>query len=135
MVKRKTAPLSLQQKIKECAAAALDKKAEKVVSLDLRKFSGFAEAFLICNGTHPKQNQAIAQNIYERLRELGAKPIGMEGEETGAWILIDTGDLVVHVFDEQTRSYYDLERLWADAPRRAYSDEPPAPKARAAQRG
>ncbi len=121
---RTTSRKALQEKIRACAYAALSKKAERVVALDVRKVAGYADTFLVCSGTHPRQNQAIADAVVKALEDRGEKFVNMEGQVPGNWILIDTGDLVVHVFDEATRAYYNLENLWHDAPREEITDEP-----------
>ncbi len=95
--------------------AASDKKAEDIVALDLRGVASFADYFLICSGTSTRQVQAIAEAILEKLEEHGIRPLHLEGETVAQWILIDYGDLIVHVFEHTARQYYDLERLWRDA--------------------
>ncbi len=97
--------------------AASDKKAENIVALDLRGVASFTDYFLICSGTSTRQVQAIAEAILEKLEEHGTRPLHVEGEVVAQWILIDYGDLVVHVFEQSAREYYDLERLWRDAER------------------
>ncbi len=96
--------------------AAEAKKALDVKILDLQGVSGFTDYFLICSGTNSRQNHAISDEIGEQLAMLGVKPISTEGYESANWILMDYGDFVVHVFGEQARSFYDLERLWGMAP-------------------
>jgi len=97
--------------------AASDKKAENIVALDLRGVASFTDYFLICSGTSTRQVQAIAEAILETLEEHGTRPLHVEGETVAQWILIDYGDLIVHVFEQSAREYYDLERLWRDAER------------------
>jgi ribosome-associated protein len=72
---------------------------------------------MICHGTNRRQVRAIAEGIVEDLRALGARPIGVEGLDASRWVLIDYGDVVIHVFDEAMRGFYDLDALWGDAPR------------------
>jgi nicotinate-nucleotide adenylyltransferase len=104
--------------IVHAVAAAQDKKASDVLVLDLRGLSDVTDHFLICSGTSDRQVLAIADNIQERLqRELGRKPKHVEGLRTADWILLDYVDLVVHVFLEERRQFYRLERLWGDARR------------------
>ena len=98
-------------------AAALDKKAENVVVLDLTKASAFTDFFVICNGTNKRQVQAIADAVREAIAKGGAKPALVEGYERGDWILIDYFDFIVHVFMPATRDFYGLEKLWGDAER------------------
>lgn len=94
-------------------------KAEELVLLDLRGIANFTDFFLICNGTSERQVRAIADRIEEQLRAHRYFLLHKEGYEEGSWVLLDYVDLVVHVFSPRTRSYYDLERLWADAPKMA----------------
>ncbi|WP_321474235.1 ribosome silencing factor [uncultured Paludibaculum sp.] len=96
--------------------AAEAKKAEGVRILDLREVTSFADYFLICAGSNQRQNQAIWDEIALRMKkEAGEAPISVEGYENGEWILGDFGDLIVHVFSQEKREYYQLERLWRDA--------------------
>ena len=98
-------------------SAAFDRKAEELKVLHLGQVSDFTDHFLICNGTNERQVQAIADLIVERLREVGVRPLHVEGYDHGRWVLIDYGgDLVIHVFQDETRRFYSLERLWSDAP-------------------
>lgn len=103
-------------RVKNAVAAALDKKAENVRVLCLRPVSDFADYFLICTGTNDRQVQAIADAVQDALRAEGVRPLHVEGERVGAWVLVDYGDLVVHVFQPEPRGFYGLERLWSDAP-------------------
>jgi ribosome-associated protein len=96
--------------------AALERKAERPVALDVRAISSFADTFVIVTGRSDRQVRAIAEHIAEVTRGGGERPIGIEGREEGHWVLMDYGDLIVHVFDPETRDHYDLERLWSDAP-------------------
>ena len=97
--------------------AALDKKAEHTVVLDLTKASAFTDFFVICTGTNRRQVQAIADGVQEAIAKKGAKPALVEGYERGEWILIDYFDFIVHIFTPATRDFYALERLWGDAKR------------------
>lgn len=98
--------------------AALDKKATDVVVLDLGGKTSFCDYFVLCSGNSPRHVRAIATHMREHLRkERGLKPLGYEGLETGKWALLDYDDVLVHVFEEKARVYYDLEGLWMDAGR------------------
>ncbi len=108
------------------AAQAL--KAEEVVLLDLRGIATFTDFFVICSGTSQRQVRAIADRIDEKLRANRYSLLHQEGYEEGSWVLLDYVDLVVHVFFPETRDYYDLERLWADAPRMDLKKLPPPAK-------
>lgn len=96
--------------------AAESKKALDVKILNLQDISSFTDYFLICSGTNPRQNHAISDEIGEQLAKLGLKPISTEGYESANWILMDYGDFLVHIFSEEARAFYDLERLWGIAP-------------------
>ena len=98
-----------------CVRYALDKKAYDLLLLDVSGLTSLADFFLICTGRSDTQVQAIAQSIEESLGKLGRKPRTVEGLRSGHWVLIDYGDVVVHVFLESVRTFYDLERLWARA--------------------
>ncbi len=100
-----------------CARAAIDKKAEQVKLLDLSELSGFTDYFIIASGTSDRQVQAIADAVELELDDAGYILISQEGYSEGRWVLMDFGDVVVHVFQDALRDYYDLESLWADAPR------------------
>ena len=99
-----------------CVRYALDKKAYDLLLLDVGPYTSLADYFLICTGRSDTQVQAIAQSIEENLRTLGRRPRTVEGLRSGHWALLDYGDVVVHVFLESVRAFYDLERLWARAP-------------------
>ncbi|MBX6394761.1 MAG: ribosome silencing factor [Alicyclobacillaceae bacterium] len=98
------------------ADAAADKKAGNVVILDIRGLSVVADYFVICSGQSRTQVQAIADHVREKLEEHGVFARGVEGRDEARWILLDFGDVVVHVFREEEREFYNLERLWGDAP-------------------
>jgi ribosome-associated protein len=101
---------------RRAAHAALDKKATDVVLIDLRKHSSYADFLVVCSGNNERQLEAIADGVDKSLREAGDVAIGTEGARGGRWVLLDFGDVVVHVFAEDERAYYDLEGLWSDAP-------------------
>lgn len=96
--------------------AADDKRAEDIVVLNMKGISLIADYFLICHGNSDKQVQAIAREIKEKVEEMGYDIKRMEGFDEARWILVDLGDVVVHVFHREERGYYKLERLWGDAP-------------------
>jgi len=109
--------LTLAEKTQLCALAADSKKAEDIVVLDVGPLSSVADHFLICSGASDRQVRAIADAIEEELTQNGEKPLAMEGYHKGTWVLIDCADVIVHVFDDETRSFYNLERLWHRAAR------------------
>jgi len=104
------------QRVRAAVVAADDRKAVELKILHLQKVSDFTDYFLICSGTSERQVQAIAGAVEERLRANGLRPLHVEGYNRGQWVLHDYGDLVVHVFQEEPRRHYALERLWGDAP-------------------
>ena len=97
------------------AAAAAEKKATDLLVLEIAKLLDIADYFLICSGSSNKQTKAISNEVRRTLRENGSSPLRVAGEGKGDWILLDYGDLVIHIFTEETRDYYQLERLWRDA--------------------
>lgn len=100
------------------ARAAADKKAEQVLVLDVGPMLGIADAFIISSGSNDRQVRTIAEAVEDALREAhGKKPKRVEGMDDARWVLLDFGDLVVHVFNGEARAYYELERLWSDAVR------------------
>ncbi len=109
--------LSTWQRALECTRSALDKKAYDLVVLDTAKHTSIADYFVICSGRFDTQVQAIADTVCDHLGSLGVEPIAVEGREHGQWVLVDFGDVVLHVFYVPVRGFYDLERLWAKAPR------------------
>jgi len=112
-------PLALTdtaQRVREAVSAADDRKAVDLKVLHLQKVSDFTDYFLICSGTSERQVQAIADGVEERLRAKRLRPLHVEGYNRAQWVLLDYGDLVVHVFQEEPRRHYALERLWSDAP-------------------
>ncbi|MCX7780844.1 MAG: ribosome silencing factor [Negativicutes bacterium] len=111
------AKLCLQQ---AAAAAASEKKARDIVILDMRELTPVTDYFVICSANSTTQVQAIADNIEEKLLEQGVKPLAKEGYREARWILLDYGACVVHVFMEEDRQFYNLERLWGDAEKQVY---------------
>jgi ribosome-associated protein len=102
----------------------LDRKAEDVTLLDLRTLGGATDFFLLSTGRSDTHVTAIADNLVEELRKEGVRPFGLEGMRGGRWVLIDYVDFVVHVFHPAAREFYQLERLWGDAPVREFSAAP-----------
>src|SRR4030043_1340934 len=100
-----------------CLKAALEKKALDPVLVELKGMTSFTDYFLLCSGKSDRQVQAIAQGIEEALKKKGIRPLGQEGMTGGRWVLMDYADVVVHIFLEPVRNFYDLEGLWIDAPR------------------
>lgn len=103
------------QKARLAALSADDKKAREVKILDIRSITTVADYFVICSGTSPTHVRAIADNVEEKLLECGYPLHHVEGYQNGRWVLLDFGDVVVHVMLEEERQFYNLERLWGDA--------------------
>jgi ribosome-associated protein len=134
----------LKQQVNEAILACQDKQAEDVAILELEKDSGaFTDYFVMCSGTNPRQVQAIADAVDERLEALGLRVTHSEGYKQAEWVLLDYVDFVVHIFSEKARQFYDLERLWKSAkrlepaelmakPRRVAVAKSVAPKSKAA---
>ncbi|MHA1571585.1 MAG: ribosome silencing factor [Alphaproteobacteria bacterium] len=120
----KPSRLSGEEKARICARLADFKKGEDITILDLRRVTYVTEFFVIITGTNPRQLQAIARSIEEEMTLRGAKKPGLEGAGAESrWILLDYGDVVVHVFADEWRKLYDLELLWGDMPRLAWAGE------------
>ncbi len=97
--------------------AALGRKAFDLVVLDVRVLTSVADAFIICSGRSNRQVTAIAEFIQTELKKAGIKPLSVEGKKEGHWVLLDYGHVIIHVFYESVRHFYDLEGLWMDAKR------------------
>ncbi len=115
-----------KQKAILCAREALRFKALDLVVLDVSRFSSFADYFIICSGKSSRQVQGIADNLEGELKIRGLKPIGTEGKREGHWVLMDYGDVIIHVFYEPVRFFYDLESLWSEASRVEWEQGPNA---------
>jgi len=97
--------------------AALGRKAFGIVVLDVREQTSVADVFILCSGRSNRQVSAIAEFIVADLKKQGIQPLSVEGKKDGHWVLLDYGHVVIHVFYEPVRQFYDLEGLWSDAPR------------------
>jgi ribosome-associated protein len=97
------------------AEAAREKLAEDLVALDVREAVSFADTFIVATGRSDRHVRAIGDAVAEALAREGEKALGVEGYEEGRWLLMDFGDVIVHVFQPEVRRHYDLERLWSDA--------------------
>ncbi|MDT8340930.1 MAG: ribosome silencing factor [Longimicrobiales bacterium] len=120
-------PEELPAAVRRAGEAALERKAQDVIGLDLRGISSATDHFLLASGTSDIQVKAISDHILEVLRDDGVRPSHVEGLETGRWVLMDFIDFVVHIFHPQARTFYQLEALWGDAPRCELTDEPGEP--------
>lgn len=94
-----------------------DKKAEDLQVLEIKELTTMCDYFIICTGGSSLHVKALCDNVEEKMKEEGISPIHNEGVNTAAWLLMDYGDVVVHIFDRESASFYNLERLWADAPK------------------
>jgi len=108
------------------AQAGLEKKAADVYVVDVRGLAGYADFLVLMSAASERQVGAVADAVDDQLRRAGHRPLGVEGGATGNWVLLDAGDVVVHVFHEHARSFYDLDGLWADAQRTRVEDRTPA---------
>jgi ribosome-associated protein len=100
-----------------CAKFAYDKKTINLVVLELKDYSALSDYFIICSGTSDRHVQAIVSHIEMSLKEKGTVALGIEGVREGKWVLLDYDDVIIHVFQETEREFYDLESLWAECPR------------------
>jgi len=107
--------MTSREKARVIALAALERKAERPVALDVSELTSFTEAFVIVGGRSDRQVRAIADEVVKTLKQAGDPPLGVEGLKEGRWVLIDCNDVVCHVFTPEARQQYDLERLWRDA--------------------
>ena len=108
------------------AHAAAAKKGEDIAVLDIGEIISIIDCFVLISATNTRQTRTIVSEVQDALREYdGSRPIGVEGLDDATWVLMDYGDIVVHVFLDETRVYYDLDRLWADAPRIPFVDSGP----------
>ncbi len=98
------------------AEAALDKKAKDTVLLEVSQVTSYADYFLICSGRSSIQVKAIVASIEQQMKDRGIRPLHIEGQSEARWVLMDYDELIVHVFHDEARGFYDLERLWKDVP-------------------
>ncbi len=109
-------PLDRLAKAALIVEAAHERKADDVIGLDVRQISSFADTFIIATGTSDRHVRSVADSIEAALKAHGEPPMGIEGYDEGRWVLVDCGDAIVHIFQQEIRDHYDLERLWSDAP-------------------
>lgn len=116
-------PVGLSRDDAVCAAeTALDKKAQDIILLEVSQLTTYADYFLICSGRSSIQVKAIVASIEQELKERGIRPLHIEGQSEARWVLMDYDELIVHVFHEEARGFYDLERLWKDVPSTTFGD-------------
>ncbi len=109
--------LKSRDKVFEIARLALDKKASDLVIMEMKNLVPYTDYFFICTGESTQQIKTISEHIGGGFAKRKIKPLGVEGQGPGRWVLMDYNDVVVHVFERETREYYTLEKLWLDAPR------------------
>jgi len=108
-----------QDKLTKISVSALeDIKARDITVLDVRKLTAIADTLVIASAESARQVKALAHHVRDKLKEAGAEIVGVEGEEGGEWVLVDAGDIVVHVMQPAVRAYYNLEELWTARPSR-----------------
>ena len=127
-VKKKHRNKSSQELARLCVRAAIDKKAEDPVILDVRKLCSFTDFFVVISGRSTRHVQGLAEAIETELRSKKLTPSSAEGLNEGTWVLLDFNDIVVHIFYTETRKFYDIEGLWHDAPRISLDDTPAVAK-------
>lgn len=111
------------------ARAAADKQASRIAVLDVRRQIVITDYFVIAGASSDRQVKTVAEEVEHALREMGVRPLRREGEPGSQWMLIDYFDVIVHVFADEARDFYDLERLWSDAPRIVWDEPAPASRA------
>jgi ribosome-associated protein len=101
------------EELKNAAVAALEEiKARDIVLLDVRKLTSLFDYMIVASADSTRQTKALARNVHDKIKASGGSVIGIEGEQTGEWVLIDLGDIVVHIMQPSARDYYNLEQLW-----------------------
>lgn len=117
--------MDAREKALRCARAVADRKAVDIVVLDVAGLSSFSDYFVICSGKSSRQVQGIADHLEAEMRKEGARTIGSEGRREGHWALMDFGDVIVHIFYEPVRAFYDLESLWSEAEKMVWESDAP----------
>ncbi len=117
--------VTAEEKALLCYNSALSKKADGIVAFDVRSISDVADIFMVMGGSSGRQVKTIVDAVETALRAMGEKKYHIEGYDNATWVLIDAGDVIVHVFLEKTRRYYEIERLWADAETVKFPSEGP----------
>lgn len=107
--------MHILEKAELIARSLDDKKGRKIAALDVSELTSISDYFIIASGGSQTQVKALADNVMDKLSEKGLSPVHIEGYSSGSWILVDYSDVVVHIFTEEMREFYDIERLWTDA--------------------
>jgi ribosome-associated protein len=118
------------EELRQVAEQALEEiKAHDVIVLDTRKITSLFDCMIVASADSARQTKALARNIAEKVKQAGGSVLGVEGEGTGEWVLVDLGDVVVHIMQPAIRDYYNLEQLWGGEPPRKVSPRRPEPRA------
>ena len=118
--------IALTEDLKKYFIPAFERKAKSITGVNVEQFTSYTDVLIIIEGSSQRQVSCIAQHLIKRLKEKKIKAIGVEGVKEGEWALLDYGEVIIHIFDSETKSFYDLEGLWADAPRIDLSEFDPA---------
>lgn len=106
----------LKQRITPFLEKIFERKADRVVALDVGALTSYADVIVVVTATSQRQAAAIADHLYIKMKQQGTLPLGVEGIKEGSWALLDYGDVIIHIFNRETRDFYDIEGLWSDAP-------------------
>ena len=116
----------LKQRITPYLKEIFERKAERVVAMDIGKLTSYADVIIVVTATSQRQAAAISEHLYIKMKQKNNMPLGVEGMKEGSWALLDYGDVIIHIFNRETREFYDIEGLWSDAPRLDLSEfDPP----------
>ena len=118
--------MQIDDLIKAVEGALDELKAKDVVRIDVHELTSVTDYMIIASGNSNRQVSALADNVIEKAKAAGARPLGVEGKDSGEWVLVDLGDIVVHIMQPATRQFYDLERLWESAESRRAQQQPTA---------
>lgn len=116
--------MQIDDLVKTVEEALEELKAKDVVRINVRELTGVTDYMVIASGSSNRQVSALADNVVEKAKAAGVKPLGIEGKDSGEWVLVDLGDVVVHIMQPETRQFYDLERLWQSAESRRAQQQP-----------
>ena len=108
---------TIKDDLKKYLIPAFERKAKSIIAIDVKKFTSYTDTLVIIEGISQRQVTAIAEYLIKSLKGLKIKTIGVEGVKQGEWALLDYGEVIIHVFESEKKSFYDIEGLWADAPR------------------
>ncbi len=109
--------VAIKDNLKKYLIPAFERKAKSIIAIDVKEFTSYTDTLVIIEGSSTRQVTAIAEYLIKSLKDRKIKAIGVEGVKDGEWALIDYGDVIIHVFESEKKSFYDIEGLWADAPR------------------